>query len=276
MPKPMVDLHSHTNLSDGEHPPAELVRRAVLAGVTHLAVTDHDTVAGLEEAERAAAAAGLTLIAGIEISADLGGREVHILGHFLDRNAPALADYAREMEAERAQRMERMVERLRQSGYPVSMDEVRAQSGGGALGRPHLAHVLVQRGWAATFSEAFERFLLRGGIAFVPKRRIDVGEAIALIRAAGGAATTAHPGVNRIAPNELGSLRDVGLSGVEADHPDHPPSQVEHYRRVAAELGLVPTAGSDFHGARVSAKRRLGERTMALDDLERLRAMVRP
>ncbi len=267
-----IDLHSHSNKSDGEHAPAELVRMAAAAGVGTLALTDHDTVAGVAEAMSAALTAGVELVPGIEISAELGGREVHVLGHFVDPASPALGDFARRMMDERVQRMERMIERLGAAGYPVSFDEVRAQSGGGAIGRPHLAHVIIARGWAKDFDEVFKRFLSRGGVAYVARERLDAADAVRIIVDAGGAATVAHPGVNRLTPGEIGWMQEAGLVGIEADHPDHPPSQVEYFQRTARNLGMVATAGSDFHGARVNDARRLGERTMDAEALERLRA----
>ncbi len=259
----MIDLHSHTTASDGEHAPRELIRRAAEAGVRTLAVTDHDTVAGLDEAALAAREMGVRLVRGIELSCELNGREVHILGHFVDSASGAIAELAEQMGRERRARMEKMVAKLAALGLPVTMEAVLAASGGGSIGRPHLARVLVDRGLAADVKDAFARYLKAGTPGYVERRRLAAAEGISLARAAGGVATVAHPGASKISRHELAALATVGLAGVEADHPDHVPSQVEAYARWGEELGLVATAGSDYHGERVTPDRRLGERTMS-------------
>ncbi|MBM4378747.1 MAG: PHP domain-containing protein [Deltaproteobacteria bacterium] len=254
----MIDLHAHTTASDGEHPASELFALARAAGVTHLAVTDHDTVAGLEEAERQAAAHGVVLVPGLEISALLSGREVHVLGHFVDRRHPGLAGMAQRMREERQRRMETMVERVQKLGFPIRMAHVEHLAGDANLGRPHLARVFVEQGWCADVREAFDRFLGDGKPAYVDRYRLTTAEAIRLIRDAGGTATLAHPGVNRVERYELQQLRAEGLSGLEVHHGDHQPELREKYLRLAAEFDLVPTAGSDFHGARTTPNRKLG------------------
>jgi predicted metal-dependent phosphoesterase TrpH len=268
----MIDLHSHTTASDGQHPADELLALAARAGVKTLAVTDHDTVKGLAQAEEAARREGITLVPGIELSADLDGREVHVLGHFVNPNAPTLARIGEELGADRERRMAQMVDKVRALGFPVSMEEVKALAKGAQLGRPHLALLLVDKGYCSSMKNAFDRFLARGKPAFVDRPRMSAEDAIALIHQSGGTATLAHPGTNRISRLDLERLRAWGLDGLEVYHPDHVPSAREKFLGWAQDLGLIATAGSDFHGEKVSPGRPLGAQGMTQDSLEALRA----
>jgi len=271
----MVDLHSHTTASDGQHRPAELIAIAAQAGVTHLAVTDHDTVAGLAEAAAAAQAHQIDLVPGIELSAFVNGREVHILGHFIDASDAQLANLSQMFRIERHQRMERMIEKMNQLGVPVTMAQVLALAGEAHLGRPHLARALIEQRICTTVKEAFDRFLANGRSAFVDRNRIAGEKAIEMIRNAGGTATVAHPGVSRVNDLELKALRDAGLAGLEVFHSDHKPAIQQKYLAVARDLDLVPTAGSDFHGEQITPGRRLGMISMEMADFEKLRRRAR-
>lgn len=261
----MIDLHSHTTASDGEHSASELMELARQAGVTHLAVTDHDTVSGLEDAEREAKARGLTLVPGIEVSAIMHGRELHILGHFVDRTNPALKEYGLKLKDERRARMELMVRKVKEElGYPVRIEEVIAIAGEGNknLGRPHLGRWFVEKGYCLDLKEAFDRFLGDGKPAYVDRFRVTSKEAIDLIHGAGGTATIAHPGVNRVERFELEKLKSEGLDGCEVMHSDQQPEIRQKYLTICADLDLVPTAGSDFHGERTTPGRKLGTANM--------------
>jgi len=266
----MIDLHSHTTASDGEHAPEALLALARAAGVTVLAVTDHDTVAGLARAETAARAEGLGFVPGIEISASAGGLEVHVLGHFVDRSEAGLASYSDRLRGERARRMARMVERMTELGFPVSLEEVEHIGGGAHLGRPHLALALLNRGYVSSTKEAFDRFLADGRPGYVGRFRLPAEEAVQLVHRAGGTATLAHPGPSRVAAPTLEALARAGLDGLEVFHLDHVPSQREAFARTAEALGLIPTGGSDFHGARVSPGRKLGGSGTPPDAFRRL------
>jgi len=268
----MIDLHSHTTASDGEHPPPELMRLAHAAKVTTLAVTDHDTVAGLAACRAAAGELGMTLVNGIEITAFLNRREVHVLGHFVDPGEARLASFAAKLKLERETRMVKMVEKMKSLGFPVTMEQVRALAGDTHFARPHLARVLVELGYCTSTKEAFDRFLADGRPAAVPRYELAAADAVAIIRGAGGAATLAHPGVSKIQAHDLGALKAAGLVGVEVEHSDHPPSLREKLRKIAADLDLVPTSGSDFHGVKVAPNRHLGTESMRVEDLERLQA----
>lgn len=268
----MIDLHSHTTASDGEHAPAELLKLAKTAGVTVLSVTDHDTVAGLPACSEAAKAEGVELVPGIEITAFLHRREVHVLGHFVDMKEARLASFAAQLKVEREKRMEQMVEKMKGLGFPVSMEQVRALAGDTSFARPHLARVLVELGYCSSTKDAFNRFLADGRPGAVPRFELKAEDAVTLIRGAGGAATLAHPGVSRVERHDLEALAKVGLAGVESEHSDHPPSLREKFRKIARELDLIPTSGSDYHGPKVSPNRHLGAESMKPEDFERLKA----
>jgi len=260
----VIDLHSHTLHSDGDRTPAQLFAEAKAAGVEVLAVTDHDTVFGLEECRVASEAVGVRFVTGIELSCELHGREVHVLGHFIDPRAPALEQMASGMLAERRERMEKMIALAQQMGFSgVTMERVIAASGGENLGRPHLARALVDCGHAQSINDAFDRFLGTNGPLWVDRRRLPTAEAIRLVHEAGGTASIAHPGANGVSRQELKALAAEALDGVEAWHPEHPPNQAEAFVRWADELGLVVTAGSDYHGPGVQPDRKLGDRTLS-------------
>ncbi|MCY1045527.1 PHP domain-containing protein [Corallococcus sp. bb12-1] len=268
----MIDLHSHTTASDGQYPPATLVARAAAAGVTVLAVTDHDTVAGLAEAREAAREHGVELVPGIELSAFVHGKEAHILGHFLRPEDAELARFADRLRDERTQRMEAMVARLRELGFPVRMEQVLKVAGDAQLGRPHLARVLVNQGWCIDMKAAFDRFLGTGRAAWVERFKLEGAEAIRLIRNAGGTATLAHPGSSKMERVEIKALAQAGLSGLEVLSADHNPGLRQKYLALAAEFDLVPTFGSDFHGEEVSPDHRLGVAAMPPELFQKLRA----
>ncbi len=268
----MIDLHSHTTASDGQHSPAELLSLAASAGVTALAVTDHDTVAGLGEAAEAARAHGVELVPGIEVSAFVLKKEVHILGHFVRPDFPELARFSERLRVDREQRMERMVEQMRKLGFPVRMEEVRAIAGSAQLGRPHLARLLVERGWCLDVKEAFDRFLGAGKPAWTDRFKLEGRDAIRLIHRAGGTATLAHPGSSKLERYDILQLAREGLDGLEALHTDHNPSVQEKYLKFAKEFDLVTTGGSDFHGEQVTPGRRPGDSTTPPENFAKLRA----
>lgn len=266
----MIDLHSHTSASDGQYAPREQVALAAKAGVKVLAVTDHDTVAGLAEARETAASLGVELISGLEVSCAHNRREVHVLGHFVDPSNAALLAYTQRLVTERETRMTRMIDRLVAAGVPVSLAQVQALAGGGLLTRPHLARALVEARVCSSMKEAFDRFLGDGKLAWVPKQETTVADAVALIHGAGGTATIAHPGSARVNHLELEEMARAGLDGIEALHRDHPPTQRELFTRWAAEFSLCVTAGSDFHGPKVAPDRMFGVVTMTAQQLDAL------
>lgn len=267
-----IDLHTHSRASDGEFSPSEVAERARAAGIGVWALCDHDTVAGLPEARSAAERAGIRLVPGIELSVFLEKKEIHVLGHFVDPAHPALREFEDFLAEHRRERMRQIVARLATLGVHVTEERIEQFSGGKTLGRPHVARAIVEAGAAATVKEAFDRFLGEGKPAYVGRYRLEVDEAVRLVRGAGGTATVAHPGVSKLERHELARLRAAGVDGLEVVHADHVPSQREKLLRIAEELDLVPTAGSDYHGVTVSPDRKLGQVTMPAEDLARLEA----
>ena len=267
-----IDLHSHSKASDGQYPAAEVAGRAAAAGVGVWALCDHDTVAGLEEAGRAAGALGIRLVPGIELSAFLDRKEIHLLGHFVDPVHPTLRRFEDFLAERRRIRMEEIVEKLAALGVRVTAADIERFSGGKTIGRPHVARAIVETGVVATVKEAFDRFLGEGQPAYVQRYRLEAEEAVRLVRGAGGTLTVAHPGVSRLERIDLERLRAAGVDGLEVHHHDHNPSVREKYLRIAEALDLVPTAGSDFHGEAVAPDRHLGGVSMAPEELARLEA----
>lgn len=267
---PIIDLHSHSRASDGQHPVPEVAALAAAAGVGVWALSDHDTVAGLPVAAEAAARHGLRLVPGIELSTFIDRREIHVLGHFIDPASAAIRDFQALLEEKRRVRMGEIVQKLAEVGVAVLPEDIEKHTGGKLLGRPHVARALVDRGYVSTVKEAFDRWLGEGKPAYVGRYRLEAKDAIALVRGAGGVATIAHPGLSKVERGDLLRLREWGLSGVEVAHPEQNPSVRDKFRRLAAELDLVPTAGSDFHGDVVAPGRRFGDCSMSADELAAL------
>jgi len=269
-PRRFIDLHSHSLASDGQYPAEEVAAKAAAAGLAVWALTDHDSVAALPAARAAAEARGVRFIPGIELSVHLDRREIHLLGHFVDPESDSLRRFEDLLAEKRRVRMGEIIHKLAAAGVALEPEEIEKFSGGKTLGRPHVARARVERGVVGSVKEAFDRFLGEGRPAYVGRHRLPAQEAIALVRGAGGSASLAHPGVNRIERGDLERLAEWGLVGVEAYHPDHVPSQREKYLKIAADLDLVPTAGSDFHGEAVAPARKLGMVTMSEEELARL------
>jgi len=266
----LIDIHSHSTASDGQYPAAEVAARAAAAGLGVWALTDHDSVAGLDSAREAAAAHGLRFVPGIELSVHLERREVHLLGHFVDARSAALKQFEDLLAEKRRVRMGEIIHKLAALGVALMPDEIEKFSGGKTLGRPHVARAMVEKGVVATVKEAFDRFLGEGRPAYVGRYRLTVKDAIELVRGADGVATIAHPGVSGIERGDVERMKGWGLGGLETYHPDHNPSLRDKYLRMAKEFDLVPTAGSDFHGEAVAPDRHLGEESMPEEELARL------
>jgi hypothetical protein len=268
-----ADLHSHSTWSDGLLSPAELVAEAAARGLGVLALTDHDTVAGVPEAQTAGAIHGIEVIPGVELSAALAdGQEVHLLGYFVDIDDPALQEGLAGYAQARQERMERMIDRLRLVGAPVDRDRVRELAGHGTVGRPHLARVLTEAGHAADLAAAFERYIGRGKPAFVPRPRVDPRDAIALVRAAGGVPVLAHPYSAGGVESVIDRLIPAGLLGMEVDYGEYSPEEREVLRAIAERRGLIATGGSDYHGPGIRAGRHLGMVSVPLAVVDALRA----
>ncbi|MGH7321218.1 MAG: PHP domain-containing protein [Candidatus Rokuibacteriota bacterium] len=250
-----VDLHTHTTASDGTYTPEELVREAAQRGLRVLAITDHDSTEAIAPALAAAREyAPLEIVPGIEINTEAGGTEVHVLGYFVDHEASWFRALLREFREERAARIHRIAERLAALGCPVDPAEVLALVREGSAGRPHVARVMVDRGYVATVKEAFDRYLGAGRPAYVSHRKVVPGEACDLIHRAGGVTVLAHPNFNHASEGivrELAAARR--LDGIESYYPEHAPADTARFVGLCRELDLVATGGSDFHGPIVRA-----------------------
>jgi 3',5'-nucleoside bisphosphate phosphatase len=247
LPNRRVDLHTHSTASDGAVSPTGLVEQARVAGLVAVALTDHDTVSGVDEARTVGVRLGVTVIAGVELSAVEEQGEVHILGlHLADLRAlePALEA----LRQARVRRAETMVEILAAMGAHLTMEAVMVQAGSGAVGRPHVARALIAAGWARDQRDAFDRFLGAGRPACVAKQRLSVADAIRLVHNAGGVAVFAHPGREGTMAR-LQEMRAVGLDGVEVRHPGHSAEDEARLGALADAMDLLPSGGSDWHGA---------------------------
>src|SRR5512133_825195 len=269
----IIDIHTHSLASDGEYVASDLADRAAASGLTVWGLCDHDTVAGLEAGASAAREHAIRFVPGIELSAFLDKREIHLLGHFVDPVHESLRKFEDFLADRRRERMVAIIEKLRQVGISVRAEQIERHSGGKTIGRPHVAKAIVEVGGASTVREAFDLFIGEGRPAYVQRYRLEAADAVALVRGAGGTVTVAHPGVTGLERGELVRLRAAGIVGLEAVHPDHNPSVREKYAKLAAELGFVPTAGSDYHGGSVSPDRQLGAVTMTAEALARLESL---
>jgi hypothetical protein len=267
------DLHSHSSFSDGTETPTRNVAMAIDRGLDGLGVTDHDTTAGLQEAASAAEGTDLEIVPGIEFSAEYSGASLHVLAYWIDPQHEGLADELKRLTDTRFRRGEMMIEKLRDLGYDISFDRVRELAGAELIARPHIAQAMVESGIVATEKQAFERFISDDGPAYVPKHALHPMAALALIRDAGGICVLAHPGMWKGAgsvPDELiEQMAAAGMVGLEVDHPDHADDQRARYGALADRLDLVPTGGSDCHGARYGF--RLASETTSAERFAELR-----
>ena len=247
----MIDLHSHTNESDGTCSPAQLIGEAVRAGVRVLGITDHDTLRGFDMALPLARDAGLELICGIELSTKLHSQSVHLLGYFLaeDHGMRDFREWVLDMQASRRDRNIRLVARLQELGFNITLEEAESR-GRGMTGRPHFAQLMVEKGYVSSLQEAFDEYLDESAKGYVNRREPQFAEGVERIRNAGGIASLAHPvRVRGDIPTLIPELLNVGMNALEAYHSDHTPRDTELFLGLAERYGLMVTGGSDFHGA---------------------------
>lgn len=251
---PGFDLHTHSTRSDGTLSPTEVVALASERELSGIALTDHDTTAGLDEARSAARDRGLVVLTGIEFSAEHDGQPVHVLGYAFDPEEPRFLAKREWIRDGRVSRAERMVSNLRELGADVRFERVLELAGGASVGRPHVARAMVEAGVVPDISSAFSlEWIGTGGRAYVPKNAVTPVEAVELIRGAGGAAVLAHPsihaGAKAVPEPVIRAMAAAGMAGLEVDHPDQSEEDRAHWRELAAELGLETTGSSDCHGA---------------------------
>jgi hypothetical protein len=273
----VIDLHLHTTASDGRLTPTALVERAAGVGLTIISITDHDTTAGLAEGAEAAARRGLRLVSGIEITAVERGRDIHVLGYFMDPESPPLVAFLHAQRADRLRRLTTMAARLDDLGYSVDIAPLLENAGKGdgrTIGRPHLADALVAAGHAVDRGDAFDRLLGEGRPAYISRTGATVGDVAAIVRAAGGIASLAHPGLMKF-DNAIPAFVADGLEAIEVWHSDHDDEAVARYRSCAETLGLAMSGGSDYHADRSHHAVGIGFVTLAGPAFEALEARAR-
>jgi len=248
-----IDLHSHSTASDGSLTPKELIRYSATKHLRAVALSDHDTTDGLDEATGEAERLGIELIPAVELSAEHTGGTMHLLGFFMDRRHAGFRDCLRRLQNARKERNPKIVDKLRGQGLEITYEEVVTASGGGQVGRPHFAKVLLRKGYVSSMQEAFERYLKRGAPGYVEKFRFSPREAITAIHGAGGVAVLAHPFTLYREPATLlepllSALVDDGLDGMEVIYSTYSDEQSRYYRGLADKYRLLPSGGSDFHG----------------------------
>lgn len=242
-----VDMHTHSVFSDGIYSPSKLVDYAIQKGLSGIAITDHDTVDGIEEAKkRANIYEDFIIIPGVELSAEYNNEEVHILGYMINYKTKYLLNILQRLQETRSNRVIKMIDKLKKIGIKANYEDVVKIAGDGAIGRPHIARYLVQNGYVQTIGEAFIKYLAKGAPAYVPKHKLTPACAIDIIRKAGGVPVAAHPGLLK-SETILNYLIDIGIDGIEVYHPKHTAEQSEKYLKLAQKYNLFITGGSDFH-----------------------------
>lgn len=266
-----ADLHLHTTASDGRLKPEEIVRLAVRVGLDVIAITDHDSVDGIVPALTAAHdLPHLTIIPGVEINTDVPGGEVHILGYFIDYTDQNLAAALQGLRNSRQGRASKMISKLSALGIDIEWDRVQELAQGGSLGRPHIAQALLERGYVNSVKEAFDRYIGRGGPAYVEREKVTPMEAVRLVANARGLPVLAHPadigGLDALVPE----LKRAGLVGIEVYYGNYTPDVVDRLLKIAELYGLVPTGGTDYHAFGDSAEIMIGETSPPAQSVERL------
>ncbi len=252
-----ADLHLHTTHSDGALSPYELVNKAREVGLSTIAITDHDNVAAIDEAIEWGKSLDIDVVPGLELSASLGEKDVHMLAYFFDYKNQRLLDYLSFFRKERVKRAERIVEKLNSINIPLKIETVLEQAGVGSVGRPHIASALVEQGLAESYHEAFAKYIGVGGPAYEKKYQVTPEEAIRLVTLAGGLSFLAHPG-KYTTDVELDHLIKIGLDGIEVVHPSHSDKQQKFYRAVVNQYFLLESGGSDYHGGKKNDERAFG------------------
>ncbi len=265
-----ADLHMHTTYSDGALTPEEIVLKARDAGLAAIAISDHDNVAGLDEATEVGRSVGVEVIPGLELSVSLGDKDVHLLAYFFDPTHTRLLEYLEFFRHERLKRAERIVRKLNGLDIPISIDAVLDQAGIGSVGRPHIASALVEEGHIRTYQEAFVKYIGSNGPAFERKYQVGPEEAVRLVAQAGGLSFFAHPG-KYTTETDLTAMMDVGMDGIEVIHPSHSPTLQNHYRNLASQYFLLQSGGSDFHGGKKNDESVFGAYTVPMTIVEDMR-----
>lgn len=255
--KPKVDLHMHSHHSDGFYSPEDVVKKAKEKGLDVISFTDHDSINSLKEAIEAGKKYGVEIIPGVEISTDISDREIHILGYFIDPKNPELEHYLSFFREERLKRAARIVNKLNSLGINITIDDVIEKAGSGAVGRPHIAHAMKEKGAINSYFEAFNKYIGNGGPAYERKVHVSPQSSFKIISDAGGLSFIAHPG--NLPEYIIKELIDAGVDGIEVVHPSHVPHKVKYYRGIVNEYFLLESGGSDFHGGDRNDEDNLGK-----------------
>ncbi len=270
-----VDLHLHSTVSDGRLNPAELIRKSAEAGLTTISLTDHDTVDGIVPAlEAAKTFPWLKVIPGIEISSYIPENEIHVLGYFLDYSHPELQANLKRMRDSRQERAQGMIAKLKNLGLPIEWERVKEIAGDGSIGRPHLAQAMLEKGYIASFKEAFTRYIGGGGPAYVARDKMTPAEAVALILGASGLPVLAHPLISNDPETIIIELKAAGLVGIEAYYGQYTTEEINRLVSLAERYGLIATGGSDYHGIDASTDIMIGGADVPLESAEQLIALA--
>ncbi len=267
-----VDLHSHTNYSDGANSPETLIRKASEKGLSTIAITDHDSVNGIKEAIVVGNDLGVQVVPGVELSTDVDDKDVHLLGLFLDIEDEELLKYLQFFRDERLYRAKRIVRKLNGLGHTISIDDVLAFAQNSAVGRPHIALAMVERQIVSGFYEAFDKYIGDYGPAYERKIHVSPKSALKIISDAGGLSFVAHPGY--MSETTLTNLIKSGIDGIEVVHPSHNAYQVRFYRGIVNQYCLLETGGSDYHGGSKNDEGNLGRFTIPQTKLDAMQKMI--
>ena len=252
-----IDLHSHTNYSDGANSPRELVDKARKKGIEILSITDHDNLAAIEEATEYGKEVGMEIIPGVEISSDIMDREIHILGYFVEPGNFEIERYLKFFREERLKRADRIVKKLNLLGISLKLDDVLKIASNSAVGRPHIAQAMAEGGFINSYFEAFNKYIGNGCVAYEKKVHVSPRSAFKIINDAGGLAFIAHPGI--MPEYILKELIEAGVDGIEVVHPSHSSQMVKFYKGIVNEYFLLESGGSDYHGGKREDENNLGK-----------------
>lgn len=265
-----ADLHIHSNLSDGTESPEEIVRQAKYAGLTVISITDHDNVDGIERAITSGFNQGVEVIPGVEFTCEFKRWEIHILGYFIDHKSQELLGILEKVQKSRHERIIKMIKKLKKMGVEIEAEDVFKISGKKSPGRPHVARVLVERGFVSNFKEAFVRYLAFKGPAYVSHYKLSPFDAIGLVKRAAGIAVFAHPAVSKC-DELIPDMVSAGLSGIEAEYFGQNREKTRHYLSLAEKFGLLVTGGSDYHGGNTGKEVKLGDFKLKDEYVEKLK-----
>lgn len=266
-----IDLHLHSTASDGVYSPAEVVRMAAERGLEYIALTDHDSVAGIAEAlAEAEKYPCLTVIPGVEISTDIAAGDVHILGYFVDWRNTGFVQKLSGMRDSREERGQAIIVKLAELGMPLEWSRVKEIAGDAVIGRPHITQAMLEKGYISSFAEAFDKYIGRNGPAYAERIKLNPAEAVTLIQSAGGLAVMAHPFTLPEAEPLIHSLVPVGLAGIETYYASYGDYEIEKLRRLAQNLDLVATGGTDFHGLDPATEMPIGGQTVPMSAVKGL------